>query len=482
MDASNNETSDGSNPAAEATRYNALPLQLIAAKVKAYTDLSASEKDTLESNINSLSGLVDPKEITKLFTFIRQDEGRILHKVMLRYQTVTAPLTTAIKGVYTPLDSVIDPSGKKIEIFVPENLEAFSDSGLIQDLFRYASHFNGVTLTRVKGEFSLPHEEKANFFFMGYITELLSTQKMEKISYNRDSAYQIGRHCARTKTLLMAIDQKKIPTKYLRIPDRYLGGTVQFKEPELTRSLRTLVAQSILEKVETLLHNLAAFSVRSNAEMVRAKIGENLFLPSSEFVHSLKRRVTRTVVTAGRRKGISTTATVDATKPSQLATVGAWERDAISELYERPWKNEHTLLQKFIETPGIERNYSEFASKLMQILDDQWASKQQVLRRTRHRVELYPEDRDASQWKKLNWIRKILTEFTTLDRIPTKYLVEFNPIPLIGVEKVSLPDGFVHTISGLYESKKLSSIYPSCDVLLRSWSTLNAKSSAIAED
>jgi hypothetical protein len=481
MGASDYETRVGTNPAAEATRYTALSLDGIHPKIDAYSDLSLSEKETLKSILNSLSGLVDQKEVTKLLSLVRNDEGKVLYKVLQRYSAVASPMTTSSTGVYTPLDSVIESSGKKIEIFVPENLETYADSGLIQDLLRYASHLPGVVLTRIKGEISIPNEDKANFFFMGYITELLSTQKMERISYNRDSTYQIGRHCARTKSLLMVLDQKRIPTKYLRVPERFLGGTTQFKEPELTRTLRTLVAQTSLEKIESLLHNLTAFSVRSNVEMVRAKIGENLFLPSSEFVHSLKRRVTRTIVTAGRKKGISSTTTVDATKPSQLATVGNWERDAIIELFEKPWESEQKLLHEFNKTRGVERNYSEFATRLSQILDLQWSCKQQVLRRTRHRIELYPEDRDAAQWKKLNWMRKILSEFTTLDRIPANLLTEFNPYPLIGVEKITLPDGFTHTISGLYQAKKLNAIHPSCDVLLRSWDNLITNQSAKAD-
>jgi hypothetical protein len=481
MASGENSNALGTNPVSEETRYNPLPVESLSRQVMGYTDLSDSEKESLKSYIKSLNGLVDPKEILRLSSLVRKDEGRVYRRVLQRYQTVAQPLTAATKGVFTPLDSVIDSNGK-LYIYLPENLDSFADSGLIQDLFRFASAYPGVELPRVSGELNLPQEERANYFFMGYLTELLSTQRVERISYNRDSTYQIGRHCARTKILLMAIDQKKIPTKYLKIPSRYLGGTEQFKEPEVTRVLRTLIASSILERIEALLHNLASYAVRHNLAKVRNKLGENLFCSSSEFVHSLKRRVTKLVTSGTRRRGISKVETVDPTKPSQLATVAPWERNSISEIFEDPWEKEKNLIKEFEEIPGLDRDYPEYARKLGHILDQQWGAKQQILRLTRHRLEAYPEKRDAPLWQKLNWIRGYLIELGTLERLPGDILPDFNPYSLIGSEKVSEPDGFINTVSGLHKANRLSAIYPSAEELLQRWDTYRTEISVLQTD
>jgi hypothetical protein len=473
-------TAVGTNLAAEATGFTDQFMKHIASCVGGYTDLSTDEKSELISFVKSLSGQIDSNEISKLASLVRPDEGKLLQRILQRYHTIVAPVTSASKGIYVPLDSVID-STDKLNIYLPENLESYVDYGLIIDLMRYIAHVPNVQLHRVSGVLDIPNEDKVNFFFMGYISELISNQRIEKISYNRDSAYQQGRHCARTKTLLMVIDHKQCPSKYLKIPQRYLGGTMQFKEPEITRILRTIVKGTILERVETLLHNLAKHCVKQCLVEVRNKIGENLFIPSSEFVHSLKRRVTRTAIGPKKRQ-IVVSETIDPTKPSQIATAAPWERDSFQEIYEDPWKEEEKLIQEFNKIPGLGRNYPRFAQRLAQIFDEQWSSKQRILRRTRHRLEGYPGDRGDPLWKKLNWIRQTLIEFNTLDRVPTNIRQEFNPYGTIGPEKIPQPDGLAATIAALHKNDNLASIYPAAEVLLQQWDTLMSQASGETPD
>jgi hypothetical protein len=423
----------------------------------------------------SLEGKVSLNEILRLVSFVRKDEGKLLLKTFSRYRSVFEPSINQAEGVLNPFDSVLDSSGR-LTIYLPEDWVDLADTGLFQDLLRFSSHYNGVNISRCKGKAEIPRERNANFFFMGYITELLSNQKIERITYNKDSEYHKGRQCARTKLLLMAINQQKIPQKFLKVPERFIGGTKKFPEPELTRAMRAFVNADLLERVERLLHNLTSYVFRTDGVTVRAKLGNNLFQPVSDFLHSFKRRVKRTSVST-RGKQIVSYEQIDPTKPSQLATVAPWEKEAIKELFEDPWLAQHNLIVEFEKTPGLDRNYHELCSRMREIVDKQWDLKQQILRRTKQRLELVPE-KEETQWKKLNWLRAKLNELGTLQAVPLEYLPMFDPYNLIGrIQFKDTVDGFTSDIITAYRDNKIQITYPHVKQLLDMWVESNKTSS-----
>jgi len=450
---------------AEGVKYASLP-EKISRAVSKFSDLSDAEKASLKTDVLSALNLKGEAPITKLLPILRQGEGKVYRKAIQKVLSSAKPEAGDQTGVHLPLDSVFIPKERRLEIFIPENLETHADSVILQELMRFYSEVQGVKLSRTPGEMTTP-EEKGNFFLMGYVTELLSNQKIERITYNKDSSYQNGRMCARVKLILGSINPSMTPTKYIRIPARYLGGTEQFKESEFIRSLRTYIAAKDVDLVAKLLNNLAGLILTTRSDEVKAKLGNSLLMPHSEFLHVFKRKTTRSD-NSKKGKPKVTLVTIDPTKPSQLATVAPWERDAVAEMFEYPWLQEKRLIEEYDNTPGFNRNYKELSNRVVKIFEEQWKSKQKVLRLTKHRLGGYPI-KDDPLFKKLNWMRETLTKWASLDEVPDAARPDFNPWTTYGAEKVSDHEGYVSSLHVLFERGELERTLPQMEKLFSAW-------------
>jgi hypothetical protein len=398
----------------------------ISSTVSFFTTLSQSERAGVELQIESLTNTIR-EELVRISSNLRCGEGRIFKQIVTRYYNVLRPVTTALEGIRIPLDAYAK-NQEKITIFIPEDLEKHADSRILHELMRYSAHISGVELQRVKGD--IPDNDQGNWFVSGYITELLSDQAIKRIRYNKDAPYMLGRACARVKLALAVIDQSKIPTKFLQIPDRFLGGTKAFSESELSRALKIYYTADRAKHLETLLQTLSTHAVRVNREEIRKKIDESLFSPIEEVIHALKRKTTKTVQSK-RGKPMTSIEALTPTKPSQLATVAPWERSTVSDLYEQPWTEEDTLINSFKETNWFERDYHNFSKKLGEIMERQWGNKQKILRVTSPRLNGYPENQGDLLYKKLNWIREYLRSVGDLASLRDEILINFDPVVLI---------------------------------------------------
>jgi hypothetical protein len=395
-------------------------------RISYFTSLSEVDKASVSVTYDNLSNDIR-KEIIAIQASLRPGEGLAFKRVVERYKSLVQPATTASKGVFTPFDAM-HHSNSEIEIWLPEDMETHADSILQIETLRYAAHVPGVKVSRARGE--VPHSEPGNWFIMGYMTELLSRQPIKQIKYSKDSPYMLGRACARVKLVLASIDQSKIPTKYLQIPDRFLGGIANWKEPEITRALRSYYTAEDAKHVERLLQILSTHLIRVSRQEIRDKVDDSLFKPIENVINMTKRHITITERTQkGRPKAVSKAVTP--TKPSLLATVAPWERNAISELYERSWDDEKYLVDGFRKLHPLDRDYNSFGKKLSEVINEQWGSKQKVLRQTSHRLAGYPGDQNDPLYKKLNWCRETLRKWNNIESLPQDLYPEFDPVALI---------------------------------------------------
>jgi hypothetical protein len=437
-----------------------------------FTDISPSEQEDLTSTVEFLAGKDYPlRDLWTPLSQYRPTEGKAFLSFVKRIRSLIVADKQDLQGVHIPLDVFVNPAGKKIEIFIPEDLDSYADSGIIHDLFRYYTSTEGVTLTRSRGQMASSDKE-GDFFVMGYITEIISDQKIEKISFAKGAAYQLGRMCARTKTLLSVIDQHKVPTKFLKIPERYLGGTQQFREPEITRALQTYFKSDQAIHLRRFLESLLEHSIRVNRGKAEGKIGKGVFLPASETLHVFKRK-TRKVVQTSKRGGKTTVVEViDPTKPSQLATIAPWEREAVSEIYEYPWETLKKITDEFEETQPMSRDYDKFGKRISELFTLQWQAKQYLLRSTKHRLEGYHGDRGDPLFKKLNYIREYLSKFATLEMVPAEIRQDFSPYQILpsrlskGKELEATPPEV------LYKDKRMVTFFPQTERLLSGWEKL----------
>jgi hypothetical protein len=426
--------------------------------------LSEAEKASIRESYKLFNDEI-VEELILIADQLRPGEGRLFLRTVHRYKSIVQPVSSAAEGVRVPLDAVHD-SGTQISIWIPEDLESHADSALLTDVLRYAAHVKGVKLHRTRG--NLPDSELGNWFVMGYITELLSNQVIKQIKHSKESPYSLGRACARVKLLMASVSQSKIPSTYLQVPDRFLGGISQFKEPEISRALKTYFTASDAETIEKLLQVLSSHLIKMDKEGVRGKLDVNLFMPPETVINKAKRHVTVTERTAkGRSKTVSQTVTP--TKPSQLATVAPWERSSVAELYEQAWEEERSLVEEFKKVPHLERDYIGFRKKLSGVFERQWGGKQTILRSTAHRLGGYPGDQTDPLFRKLNWVRDILKQYGSLETIPDAMVSDFNPSMLLPRNHVVTSEGkAVHYLPYL-SSEEGKDRFPATCQLIDAW-------------
>lgn len=435
-----------------------------------FTSLSESEKAQINESYQSFPEEIQ-RELISISSDLRPGEGQIFKTAVSRYKSVLQPVSSTHEGVHIPLD-VSQESGTQISIWIPENLESYADSAILAELFRYKAHVRGVKLLRAEG--TIPDNRPGNWFVMGYITELLSSQAIKQIRYSKDSPYSLGRSCARVKLLMSCIDQQKIPSSYLRIPDRFLGGIAQFKEPEVSRALKTYFTAEDAKHIERMLQTLSSHLVRVDREAIEKKLDESLFSPVEIVVNMAKRHV-KTTEKSSRGRSRTVVQAVTPTRPSQLATVAKWEKSMITELYEQPWDREQMAIEDFNKIPYLQRNYVEFRKELSVIFEKQWSSKQSILRATTHRLATYPGNRDDPLYRKLNWIRDTLRQYGSIDQIPSSDRADFDPNVLIPLKSITI-EGVVHTFSSYLRSETGTNRYPSTAQLLAQWEGLQTAS------
>jgi hypothetical protein len=276
------------------------------------------------------------------------------------------------------------------------------------------------------------------------------------------------------------IEQQKIPSTYLRIPDRFLGGISQFKEPELIRALKTYYTAEDAKHIERLLQTLSTHLGRVQRETIVAKLDEGLLVPVEQVVNMAKRHV-RTTEKSARGRSKTVIQAVTPTRPSQLATVAKWEKPMISELYEGPWDDETKLIEEFREGNPFSRNYVDFRKKLAKVFESQWSGKQCVLRATTHRLANYPGSRDDPLYRKLNWIRDILKQYGSVDQLKPAERTDFDPNMLIPLKTTSV-EGKVYTFSEFLRTTPGVLRYPSTGQLLALWDGLQTANAGSESD
>jgi hypothetical protein len=447
-----------------------LSLKGLTIQIQALTTLSSTDKQEMIDHATYLSekGFQIDK-ISKSFSTLRQGEELIAKNVLERFKASITPIELKREGVYRPLMSGFISGKNTLEVFIPKDLASYADHGIILELFRYHASVEQVKFTRCDGDINIQNEERLSQLIMGYISELLSDQKIARISYTRSSYYQQGRMLARAKLLEFVTTDLKIPIKYIQVPQRYLGGTTEHQEPESIRVLKTLISGDV-DLINDLLKHLAAHIYKMQRSQVQQKIDGSLFTAFPEFVHMFERRARVETKKSRGRKIQSSYTTIKATKPSTLTTVAPWEREAVQELYDSPWNDLSQLEKEFNSTPPLARNYTVLATKLSNIINAQWSNKQILLRKTNHRLVLSGLPDSTPLWQRLNKVRSILAEYKTIetcdDDTIKRIIIAYDILPL---GQTTTTDGFTVSWAQAFTDGVLDNKYPAATRLIRSY-------------
>jgi hypothetical protein len=460
---------DTQNPA-QAGVFSAVDPNGLTARIQAFKDLSLSEKQEMAEYATFLSERnFQMDKINKSFASLRPEEGIIAKKMLERFKSSVTPVELKREGVYRPLMSGYHSGKDILEIFIPEDLSPYADHGIILELFRFHASVDNVKFTRCNGDLAIQSEERLSQLVMGYISELLSNQKIARISYSRSSYYQLGRMLARAKLLEFVTTDCKIPMKYIQVPSRFLGGTAEFQEPESIRTLKSLISGDV-DLINDLLKNLAAHVYKTQRIQVKLKIDASLFTAFPEFVHMFERRA-RVESKKGRgRKIQSSFSTIKATKPSTLTTVAPWEREAVQELYDKPWDSLSELEKEFNQASPLLRDYNLLANKLSNIINAQWSNKQILLRKTNHRLVLSGLPDTTPLWQRLNKVRSILAEFKSMETCDNETLnriiIAYDVLP---AGQTTTEDGYTASWSQAFKDGTLLSKFPATTRLIQAY-------------
>jgi hypothetical protein len=455
---------------AQAGTYHGFDLRKLISQIDRFTLLSEDETVFMKETALFLAEKKFPLEkIHKTLLSLRPEEAGVAKKMFSRFKLSITPTELKQEGVFLPLMSGY-PSGKDVlHIYLPDDLTPYADHGLVLELLRFRGSVDRVEIQRTKGDINIQEEERLSSLIMGYISELLSNQKIAKISYTRASYYQLGRMLARAKLLEFVATDLKIPMKYVQIPSRFLGGTTDFQEPESIRTLKSLISGDV-ELINTLLKHLAAHTYKVQADQVKKKIDSNLFTSFPEFVHMFERRA-RVENKKGKSGKVKTSyTTIKATKPSTLSTVAPWEKDACQELYDSPWKEMSDLEELFTKTPTLERDYFQMAKTVTRIINEQWSAKQTLLRKTNHRLAVSGLSDSTPLWQRLNRVRSFLAEQKSIDTCDAETLLRIvKAYDILPSGLVTLKDGFNTSWEFAFKRGDLAERYPATTRLIKSY-------------
>jgi hypothetical protein len=445
------------------------------AHIQRFSSISLVERDSIVSSVKFLREKgFDLKKLSKSVASLRTSEGRIAKKVIERFANAITPVDLRDQAVFEPLDSSFNAQKGILEIYLPDELDAYADHGLVLELLRFDASCDRVKITRTNRDLTIPSEDRLTSLIMGYISELLSNQKIAKISYSRSSYYQQGRMLARAKLIQFAASDLKIPIKFIKIPKRYLGGTHEFQEPESIRVLKQLIAGDI-DKIDRLLKNLAAYTYSSDRVAVKSKLDESLFYPFPEFVHLHERHVRVRNKKAKGGKLTSTLQTIKPTKPSTIVTVAPWERDAVAELYDYPWNDMQNLQTEYNDIRAADRDYNQYSQQVTKIINMQWDHKQRVLRKTNHRTILSGLGNETPLWQRLNRVRTVLNEYKTMEACrPEDLLRVINAYDILPAGQCVQDDGFRSTWVAAAKARNLPNDYVSTMRLISEFDRITA--------
>jgi len=265
-------------------------------------------------------------------------------------------------------------------IALPKNLENVAADFLIQKVLQLSVRHK-LALAPSPGRYRVHSDSPDNEFWNGYFEELLSNKRVETITYNKTSLFANGRASARFECLKAVTPSDNI--SWLRNIHKEISGSDKVT-PLLYRYVVKLFEEKDRNDAMYFFKSLC-FLVTSRKGYGIEKFNLNKFFPTFEdHISSVKRR---REVKQGKGKNSKTKSVpVSATKPSQLRTVLPYEKSAVSEFWETPWREIEALRVTYTGQSPEQVNRSELVKKLKLAINSEWKAKSAVLKQTKHRM------------------------------------------------------------------------------------------------
>jgi hypothetical protein len=251
---------------------------------------------------------------------------------------------------------------------IPFNMDKHADDAILMHVLLWANRLGTLEITGVPGDYEGIQNDVFNTFIGGYVSELLSHERVAGIHYAKDKPYQNGRACARyelLKCLTSAANQNN-----LRNIPKELSGEGKKLQPYLLSIVTTFVIEKERKNIFDLLKFMA--SLTSKETFTKDKfVQENFFINFDALLNKHKR--TQKVEKKTKKGKITLdTSTLNPTKPSTLSTIFGFEKDAVKELYDSPFYKIEKLRKDFNDVKDIlNADIAKFEKEIQESYNEQ---------------------------------------------------------------------------------------------------------------
>jgi len=166
------------------------------------------------------------------------------------------------------------------------------------------------------------------------------------------------------------------------------------------------------------------------------------------------------------KKTESTSKTLTPTKPSLLATVTVYEKSAVSELYEGPWRRIEELKTNYEKVDKLHYKIPDLLNELRGLQNAMWKNKQIVLRQTKRR--LISERKDQPMQEKLRLSAEVYSKIKT-DEDEYKILSEENEIAIFPIGQWEHAGETFGSFMSALRTEKIQELFPHCWKILQLW-------------
>lgn len=332
------------------------------------------------------------------------------------------------KSLWDLHELLVKNRGKEDEyatVYLPTHLESFTNHSIVTSTIKFCAFFpENICFRNYVGDTNISSTNDVNLFVEGWLEELFVSTKITSILFEAGKPRANGAACAQAMILRSCTLSTKISPHYFpKIHIRFWGGDKHFPLPEEHASLKlTGIDDKQVERTLEFLRYATIIYLKKYKEVAKARIDGSLFMQLSSLVNACKKRVQREVKKTtgkGKRKAPEyESVKLEATKPSQLASIAPWEIKAVQEVLEAPWKAStryQAEIKDFWKDP-LTIDFLAIKKNLQTLEQDKWKAKTLVASRTSFRMEaIARSDKDTDMDIRVK-LRERLTTLETFQK------------------------------------------------------------------
>jgi hypothetical protein len=325
------------------------------------------------------------------------------------------------------------------------------------------------------GEFEMKEIESATGeFWSGFFQELTNKELISEISFSKASNFANGRATARYEILKRVILPENIA--YLKPLSQKITGE---KKKGGEKSMFSTVCSATFVEADrkigrTYIKSMLTYLCKEFKQGMLEKFKKlkDFLISLNDFQSAIKRSKTETVEKGKNKKGkpLQVTTTIKATRPSQLASVYEYEREAVKELYESAWAAYDKVIEDFKSYKPEETKIASLIKRGKDVTNLTWNAKQAVLSKTKHRLKKSEEGQELTKTARIAEMTRFSSEVKDSGSY-RKYVPKVHLIPIFptgqykSISEENKEEIFTSFIAFMQSTKE--TVFPGCWKLIQ---------------